>query len=470
MEASTEQSAATRSQDAVDAGADPKIPFFGARAKARELAGEAAALRMERDRLTAEVASLREQQERLGVLSVVQLEQRRAALSQEIEEQATQVAARREAAANEHARQLDEYGREEDKLRAELDRLRQQVVVTEETALLQEVGVYEYRHPLSDSVAYQAEIKRLQDEIKAMTRKDGGAVLTTTNWTVNGSAVEGRKMVRDFSKLMLRAYNAESDSLVRSLKPYKLASAVERLAKVSGTIERLGKTMDIRIAAPYHRLRVKELELTADHREKLAEEKEREREERQRLREEKLAQQEIERERVRLEKERDHYANALKALEEKGDQDAAQRVREQLGDLQRAIEDVEYRAANIRAGYVYVISNVGAFGDGMVKIGMTRRLEPLDRVRELGDASVPFRYDVHALFFSDDAVGIETELHRRLGDRRVNRVNTRREFFYATPNEVKGHLIELAGELLQFDELPEAVEYHQSVNQRPASD
>jgi hypothetical protein len=157
----------------------------------------------------------------------------------------------------------------------------------------------------------------------------------------------------------------------------------------------------------------------------------------------------MERERARLEKERQHYANALAALEATGDEEAAERVRDQLAEVDRAIEDVDYRAANIRAGYVYVISNLGSFGERIVKVGMTRRLDPLDRVRELGDASVPFRYDVHALFFSDDAVGIETQLHQRLSDRRVNRVNQRREFFYATPQEVKAHLVELTGELLQ---------------------
>jgi hypothetical protein len=124
---------------------------------------------------------------------------------------------------------------------------------------------------------------------------------------------------------------------------------------------------------------------------------------------------------------------------------------------------VDDRAANVRAGYVYVISNVGAFGDDVVKIGLTRRLDPMERVRELGDASVPFRYDVHALFFSDDAVGIEQELHRRLANRRINRVNPRREFFRASPAEVKRHLEELAGELLEFNEMPEAIEYRQSL-------
>ena len=144
----------------------------------------------------------------------------------------------------------------------------------------------------------------------------------------------------------------------------------------------------------------------------------------------------------------------------------AERVREDLANLDRAIEDVDYRAANVRAGYVYVISNVGALGEGVVKIGLTRRLEPRDRIRELGDASVPFRFDVHALFFSEDAVGIEAELHRRLADRRVNAVNLRREFFYAKPEEVKPHLLELGGELLEYEEMAEALEFRQSGSRR----
>jgi hypothetical protein len=86
----------------------------------------------------------------------------------------------------------------------------------------------------------------------------------------------------------------------------------------------------------------------------------------------------------------------------------------------------------------------------------------LDRIKELSDASVPFNFDVHALFFSENAVDIENQMHQRLADRRVNRVNLRREFFYATPAEARDHLKALTGEVLQFEELPEAVEYHQS--------
>lgn len=440
-------------------GEETKIPFFGARKHARGLAEETARLRAELDRL--------------GALSLTEIERRRAAVAADVAEQEERLvrereeahaalARDREQAQAEISRSRQEALAEERRLNQEVAALRAQVVVSQDEVLLQEAGIYEYRHPLSDSVAYKAELERLRDRIKTMTRKEGGAVLAITDWTVNGSASQGRAMVRDFSKLLLRAYNAEADNLVRGLKPYKLDSAINRLTKVTSTIEKLGRTMDIRISGDYHALRVRELELTADYVEKLAQEKERERDERERLREERRAQQEMERERVRLEKERQHYENALEALITSGDGEGAGRLREQLADVERALEDVDYRAANIRAGYVYVISNIGSFGETMIKIGMTRRLEPLDRVRELGDASVPFRYDVHALFFSDDAVGIETKMHERLADRRVNRVNQRREFFYATPAEVKAHLLELAGELLQYEELAEALEYRQS--------
>ncbi|MEX0810315.1 MAG: DUF4041 domain-containing protein [Dongiaceae bacterium] len=419
------------------------IPWFGARKVARKLFMEVQKLRVERDEACRQL-------EKLGALTVLQLEGRRIELEKELSEQAARFAEAKSKATF----SLDE-------IQEQLKRSREAIVATDDLALLQEAGVYQYRHPLTDAVAYEKELTSIESQIKAMTRKDGGAVLAATSWTVNGSAAEGRAMVRDFSKLMLRAFNAEADNLVRSLKPYKLSGALSRLKKVADTIERLGKTMHIQISTPYYQLRARELELTADFLQKQAEEKEIERLERERLREERKAQQEIERERARLEKERQHYENALATLMGKGDEAGILRLREQLNEVDRAIENVDYRAANIRAGYVYLISNIGSFGEKMVKLGMTRRLDPMDRIRELSDASVPFNFDVHALFFSKDAVGIEAAMHERLADVRVNVVNRRREFFRVSPLEVKQHLSDLAGELLQFQELPEAIEYRQ---------
>lgn len=442
------------------------IPLFGARKFARELQTEARTL-------NTQLAETRQQLSALGILPVVELQSLRAKLEQEIAVQrATLTKEKADALASvdlarthleqETTLQRSSLAKEKADAAEQLDSIRKTIVTTEDIALLQEAGVYKYRHPLTDAVAYETRLNEIEDRIKAAVRKDGGAVLATTSWTVNNSAAAGRAMVRDFSKLLLRAFNAEADNLVRGLKPYKLDAAIERLTKVADTIAKLGKTMDIRISQPYFNLRVKELELTADFLAKQAEQKEAERVERERLREERKVQQEIERERARLEKERQHFANALEAVKASGDEAAIARVQEQLADVHRAIEGVDYREANVRAGYVYVISNIGSFGDNMVKIGMTRRLDPLDRIRELSDASVPFNFDVHALFFSKDAVGIETKMHERLADVRVNIVNRRREFFRATPLEAKAHLGELAGELLQFEEVPEALEYRQS--------
>ena len=427
-----------------------RIPWFGARKLAGQLATEVQVLRQQCEEMRGQLA-------RTGALSLFELDQQRSVLHGEIATQRTRLDQdRRDALAAVTDAQ------------AKLAELQKHIVVTKELALLQEAGIYEYRHPLSDAVSYQTELGRIQDEIKEMNLKDGGAVLGEQDWKVNGSEVQGRKMVRDFSKLMLRAFNAEADNLVRSVKPHKLNASIDRLRKVATTIEKLGKTMHIRISTPYEQLRVRELELTADFLQKRAVEREAERLERERIREERRVQQEIERERARLDKERRHFENALAVLEAKGDAAGAERLRQQLGEVEQAMAAVDYRAANIRAGYVYVISNIGSFGEQMIKVGMTRRLDPLDRIRELSDASVPFNFDVHALFFSREAVGIESAMHERLASARVNIVNRRREFFNAAPLEARAHLAQLTGEMLEFCEIPEALEYRQCIARQTA--
>ncbi|MEN1971284.1 DUF4041 domain-containing protein [Luteimonas sp. MJ204] len=421
-----------------------KIPLFGVRRFARELLTDLAVVSKDRDDMHATLA-------RIGGLDQLERERELQRLNGEIS-----------AAAAAWETQLTELGAERDRLTAEVAGLRADVVETRERALLQESGIYEYTHPLEDAVAYKDRLDRLKSKIKEMNKADGRAVSAAQGWTVNGSEAQGRTMIRDYSKLMLRAFNAEADVLVRGLKPYALLAAIDRLEKVAKTIQRLGKTMSIQITRQYLQLRIEELKLTADFVQKKAGEKEAERQERERLREERKVQQEIERERAKLQKERQHYQNALDALVAKGDLDAAERLRAQVAEVDRAISDVDYRAANIRAGYVYVISNMGSFGESLIKVGMTRRLDPMDRIRELSDASVPFNFDVHALFFSKDAVGIESAMHGRLASKRVNLVNHRREFFRATALEAKVLLAELAGDLLTFHDIPDALEFRQS--------
>lgn len=380
-----------------------------------------------------------------------------------------------EAAAHAEADRIIALGRSDAKERARvverdiahhverLEELRQQVVVTEDLVMLQEAGVYEYRHRLADAVAYKSQLEHLKDAIKTLVRRDA-AILSTTSWTVNGSTTEGRKMVRDFSKLMLRAYNAEADNCLRTMKPHRLTSSIDRLDKARDQIAKLGATMHIRIDAGYHSVRVQELELTADYLAKQEEEKERVRAERERQRDEDAARKEFEREKARLVKEQAHWERVQDKWEAQGDGEKVAEAHAKLAEIGEAIAGVERREANIRTGWVYVISNIGAFGEDMVKIGLTRRLDPKERVRELGDASVPFRFDIHALVFSEDAVSLENRLHHELADRRVNRVNLRREFFRATPGEVLAALerTEAREHLLEYTEFPEAEEWRTS--------
>lgn len=364
------------------------------------------------------------------------------------------------------AEQRDRVGYELAGLQQTLDGLNAQIVQTDEIQMLQEVGIYNFKHRLEDVVAYKSELSKLKDNLKTLVRNDA-AVECNATWSIGDDAKAGAKMAKDISKLMLRAYNSEAENIVRTLKPYSLQASKDRLTKAKETIAKLGSILQIRITDRYHSQRLYELELTADYLVKQEEEKERIREERERQREEEKAAREFAAEKAKLEKERSHYLSALEKLPDDADEAMRQELAAKLAEIEDSIHGVEEREANIRAGYVYVISNRGAFGEHVVKIGLTRRLDPLDRIRELSDASVPFKFDVHAMIFSKDAVSLEGALHQKLNDRRVNLVNQRREFFYATPAEVREVLEQLDGEfLLEYNEMPEAMEWYESGGER----
>ncbi|BDD83038.1 chromosome segregation ATPase [Tsukamurella pulmonis] len=340
------------------------------------------------------------------------------------------------------------------------------VVETDDRRVLQEVGIYQYRHRLDDAVQYRERLSDIQAAVKGQVKR-GTAITASDMFSFNNSLAKGRKMTSEFSKLMLRAYNAEADICVRTIRAGNLETAVRRLEKAAAAISKLGTMMEMRVSDDYHQLRVEELELTSDYLVKVQQEREDQRAEKERLREERRVEQELAAQRERLDKEYAHYMNVLNSLGD--DANDRQRILDKLSEIGSAIDENDYRQANIRAGYVYVISNRGAFGPGVVKIGMTWRLDPMDRVRELGSASVPFPFDVHALYFSDDAVTLETHLHEAFAARRLNHANLRREFFFASPAEVRQVLVAEVGNLLEYMEEPEASQYFQSVGRWPTS-
>ena len=339
------------------------------------------------------------------------------------------------------------------------------VVNLDDEQVLQSVGIYNYHHPLETAVEYQSMLSQITSTKKLLV-KSGNAIETSNSFMYDNSLAKGAKMCRDLGALMLLAYNSQADSVVKTLRAGAVSTAKKRLEKTRDTIAKRGRMMDMHVSEDFHSLQLEELELTADFLAKKEEEKEQKREERERLREERAAERELAAAKAKLEKERDHILEALQHAKA-GEVEFDRELEIKLEELEEAIVHNDYRLANVKAGYVYVISNHGALGKGIIKIGMTRRLDPMDRVNELGDASVPFKFDVHCLYFSENAVQLESELHDYFADRRLNHVNTRREFFFATPEEVREVFFAKVGKLIEYNEHAECPEYHQSVKYWP---
>nr|WP_233198422.1 DUF4041 domain-containing protein [Cryobacterium sp. Y50] len=339
-------------------------------------------------------------------------------------------------------------------------------VELDDARVLQDVGIYRYHHPLENAALYRERLESIETQIAEVVTTSR-AIVKSNLFTFDNSLAKGRRMTDDLSRLMLRAYNAEADNSIRSLRVGNVLTAKRRLEASRTAIAKIGSLMEMRISDEFHDLRIEEIELTADWLMKRQEEKEAEREERAKLREERRVEKELAEERARLDKEHQHLVNALNAIRAAGNEDPDLELR--LAELDTAIAENDYRAANIRAGYIYVISNRGAFGEDVVKIGLTRRLEPTDRVAELSGASVPFRFDIHTLFFSEDAVTLENELHKHFAAQALNQANLRKEFFFASPAEVREVLMEKVGNLLEFREHADATEFMQSVNRWPES-
>lgn len=359
-----------------------------------------------------------------------------------------------------------------------LDRIKGQVVETEETLLMQSFGLYTPHYSFTKADDYKARLLEIRAEQKDMI-KNKTAVSGSTSWTVNGNASKGKKMVSDMQKLLLRAFNSECDDVVEHVKYNNIEASEKRITASREAISKLGSIMEVSITSKYYRLKIEELRLAFEYAQKKQQEKEEQKEARARMREEAKLAKEIEEERKKLEKEQQHYQNALQRinaqLETASESDRAAieekkaELVAQLDKIDKEFADVDYREANQRAGYVYVISNIGAFGENVYKIGMTRRLDPQDRVDELGDASVPFNFDVHAMIFSNDAPQLEAALHNAFADRKLNFVNQRREFFNVTLDEIKQVVKENYDKSVEFVELAPAEQYRESLKLKEES-
>ena len=293
------------------------------------------------------------------------------------------------------------------------------------------------------------------------------------------SVAKGRKMVSDIKKLLLRAFNGECEHLTKNVKYNNFDSYKKRIESARTAISRLGKTVGVAIYDEYYDLKIQELHLAFEYQQKKQEEKERQKEIRAQEREKAKLQKEIEEARKKIEKEKNHYENALEAAQNQlatTDNDAEREelnkkiaeIESRMTEIDKNLSGIDYREANQRAGYVYVISNIGSFGSDIYKIGMTRRLDPTERVDELGDASVPFNFDIHAMIFSDDAPKLETALHHAFEGKKLNMINTRREFFHVSLDEIERVVKENFDGTVEFVRIPDAEQYRESNKLREA--
>lgn len=355
------------------------------------------------------------------------------------------------------------------KLNCIISSKKSEIIAIDDEITVQEFGLYKPQFDFANALGYKKKLFGIRAEQKSMI-KDKTAVLGATNWQVNGSTAKGKKMLSDMQKLLLRAFNSECDELVSKVKYTNFDASLNKIRKSAEAISKLGSTMNISISQKYLNLKIKELRLAFEYQQKKQEEKEAQKAARAEMREAARLQKEIEAQRKKIEKEQTHYQTAyeklLKQLEEDPDNSdllaKKSELENQLNDIDRAIKDIDYREANQRAGYVYIISNIGAFGENVYKIGMTRRLDPQDRVDELGDASVPFNFDVHAMIFSDDAPALEAALHKAFEDRKLNMVNTRREFFNVTLDEIKEVVKKNFDKTVEFIDVPDAEQFRVS--------
>jgi len=355
-----------------------------------------------------------------------------------------------------------------------LDRLKAELALLEEAEESASFGIYKPAYTFDAPERYKEELERIRDRQKALI-KEGRVATCDTQWQVGGSLAAGKRMTAHYTKLMTRAFNGECDALISGVRWNNVERIEERIRSSLAAINKLGKDHQITITDAYLELKLAEMRLVYEYAEKVQQAKEEQRQIQAQIREEEKAQREIERALKEAEDEEMRYAKALeqaRATVESAKGQQLEKLNDKIAHLEQQLQDAQQNKARAisqaqltKSGHVYVISNVGSFGENVYKIGMTRRLEPMDRVRELGDASVPFEFDVHAIIYSENAPALENALQKAFHESRLNLVNLRKEFFRVTLPEIEKVAKQQMADI-EFTQIAEAREFRESMAMR----
>jgi hypothetical protein len=358
-------------------------------------------------------------------------------------------------------------------INTQIELKKNEIVILDDEILLQSFGFYKPHYDLQNSEQYKLRLDQIRAK-QGWLVKTEKAVVFPTNVRLEGSLAEGEKMISDYVKLILRSFNNECDASIINVKFNNAKSIEKKIYKAYETLNKLGKRMSISIVPEYLSLKLDELYLCYEYQAKKQDEKEEQKRIKEQMREDAKLLKEIEELKAKVEKEQKHFSKALENINAQlaqvqtaNERDLLERERQGIMQkvvaLEKDMKDVQNREQNTRAGYVYVISNIGAFGENVYKIGVTRRLDPEERVDELGDASVPFDFDIHAMIFSDDAPTLENALHKAFEQRRLNMINRRREFFNVSLGEIEMVVKTNFSKPVEFINIADAAEYRESL-------
>lgn len=346
------------------------------------------------------------------------------------------------------------------------DKLVTEAAIYDEEIELAELGFYKPHYDFDTSEKYKEERAFIKSKQKEMISSKT-AIFCHKEWTVEGSKAKGRTMTNRGIRLTARAFNNECDSAISNVSWNNAERMEQRVDKAFNAINKLNESSAIEISPEYLQLKVDELRLTQEYKEKKQQEKVEQAEIRQQMREEAKLEQEME----KALKDEERYQKLLdkaKIEAEKSTGAKLEKLKEKMAALGVELEEAHAKseraksmAQQTKAGHIYVISNIGSLGEGVYKVGMTRRLEPLDRVKELGDASVPFLFDIHAMIYSNDAPNMEKALHKTFDIKRVNLVNNRKEFFSVKLEDIEKEVKKISSEA-EFTLTAEAREYRES--------
>ncbi|MEE7920777.1 DUF4041 domain-containing protein [Clostridioides difficile] len=353
----------------------------------------------------------------------------------------------------------------------ELKRLSEELIQTEDEVLLQSFGLYNPKYDFENSDKYMEKLKEIREMQKLLIRNKTG-VKYSDSWTVDGSIQKGRTMTNQNIKTALKLFNSECDIAMSKVSFKNIDSIEKRIRKAFTDTNKLNTSNKVSIKENYLNLKIDELYLYYEYLQMKEEEKEEQRALREQMKEEALVQKEIENQKRKLKKEELQFKNELLRLKSTIPEDENDKleweqkinsIEEKLALLSKDLDDVLNREQNTRAGHVYIISNIGSFGENIYKIGVTRRLDPTERINELSSASVPFKYDIHATIFSEDAPKLESALHKAFDNKRVNKVNNRKEFFKVTLDEIRTEVEKNFDKTVEYTKLAEAQEYRQTL-------